>query len=194
MNAVAASKPIARISASGADRYARAVQVSRRVRWDIDADVIRGRRFDLARKFLPDGLTRAHRIDFLGAPERRFLSQVQGRTYANMFRLVERFIGAKMLDASAGSAPTVRSATGVSCPTTVAPALAKVIVASRIRASAVLPVRISPTSASRQPTTNPFANPTASSRSISRHIPSSDPRSASVRTMMVAVCVPVTPL
>ncbi|MEO6363772.1 MAG: hypothetical protein ABIO71_11125, partial [Caldimonas sp.] len=30
----------------------------------------------------------------------RFLGQVQGRTYANMFGLVERFIGAKMLDIS----------------------------------------------------------------------------------------------
>jgi hypothetical protein len=35
---------------------------------------------------------------FLTPAERRYLSQVQGRTYANMFGLVERFIGAKMLD------------------------------------------------------------------------------------------------
>ena len=29
-------------------RYARTIEVSRRIRWDIDRDVIRGRTFDLA--------------------------------------------------------------------------------------------------------------------------------------------------
>lgn len=32
--------------------------------------------------------------------ERRLLSQIQGRTYANMFGLVERFIAAKVLEMS----------------------------------------------------------------------------------------------
>jgi hypothetical protein len=81
-------------------RYAKAIEVSRRVRWDIDRDVIRGRSFDLAHTFLPDGLSLADELPFLNAAEHRFLSQVQGRTYANMFGLVERFIGAKMLDIS----------------------------------------------------------------------------------------------
>ena len=40
-------------------RYARCIQSSKRVRWDIDEDVIRGRRFDAAHKFLPDGLSLA---------------------------------------------------------------------------------------------------------------------------------------
>src|SRR5690606_32833147 len=44
---------------SGAARYARCVENSKRVRWDIEADVIRGRRFDTAHKFLPDGLSLA---------------------------------------------------------------------------------------------------------------------------------------
>ena len=44
---------------SDTDRYARCVQTSKRVRWDIDQDVIRGRRFDVAHKFLPDGLSLA---------------------------------------------------------------------------------------------------------------------------------------
>lgn len=78
-------------------RYARCIEASRRVRWDIDRDVIRGRRFDLAHHFLPDGLSRVDRLAFLSADERRLLSQIQGRTYAAMFGLVERFIGAKML-------------------------------------------------------------------------------------------------
>jgi hypothetical protein len=83
-------------------RYARCIEVSGRVRFDIERDVIRGRRFDFNRKFLPDGISKVHELDFLGADERRLLSQIQGRTYANMFGLVERFISAKMLDVSRG--------------------------------------------------------------------------------------------
>lgn len=82
------------------DRFAKCIAASRRVRWDIDADVLRGRRFDLAHKFLPDGLSRTEELDFLEPAERRWLSQVQGRTYANMFGLVERFIGAKVVEVS----------------------------------------------------------------------------------------------
>ncbi|HXZ96244.1 MAG TPA: hypothetical protein VEG37_04235 [Burkholderiales bacterium] len=81
-------------------RYAKCIEVSKRVRWDIDRDVIRGRRFDFARKFLPDGISKVNELDFLDANERRHLSQIQGRTYANMFGLVERFIGAKILEVS----------------------------------------------------------------------------------------------
>jgi hypothetical protein len=39
--------------------YARCIQASKRVRWDIDENVIRGRSFDVAHKFLPDGLSLA---------------------------------------------------------------------------------------------------------------------------------------
>jgi hypothetical protein len=79
-------------------RYAKVVEVSKRVRFDIDRDVIRGRTFDFDQRFLPDGLSKVDRLAFLGAKEKRFLSQIQGRTYANMFGLVERFIAAKVLD------------------------------------------------------------------------------------------------
>lgn len=82
------------------DRYARCVEVSRRVRFDIDRDVIRGRSFDFTKKFLPDGLSRMSDLACLSPAEQTFFSQVQGRTYANMFGLVERFIGAQMLDIS----------------------------------------------------------------------------------------------
>jgi hypothetical protein len=81
-------------------RYAKCIEVSKRIRWDIDRDVIRGRAFDFSKKFLPDGLSLVNELDFLNAAERRLLSQVQGRTYANIFGLVERFIGAKMLELS----------------------------------------------------------------------------------------------
>src|SRR5215510_13092521 len=69
------------------DRYARAVQTSKRVRWDIDEDIIRGRRFETAHKFLPDGLSLADAFTTLTPDEKRFVSQIQGRTYANIFGL-----------------------------------------------------------------------------------------------------------
>ncbi len=68
--------------------------------WDIDEDVIRGRRFDAAHKFLPDGLCLADAFTTLSADEKRFVSQIQGCTYANVFGLVERFINAKILELS----------------------------------------------------------------------------------------------
>ena len=83
-------------------RYAKCVEVSKRVRWDTDRDVIRGRGFDFGKTFLPDGLSKAEQLPFLGVDEKRLFSQVQGRTYANMFALVERFIGAKVLELSRG--------------------------------------------------------------------------------------------
>ncbi|HEX4618042.1 MAG TPA: hypothetical protein VH230_19255, partial [Stellaceae bacterium] len=79
-------------------RYARCIESSKRVRWDIDEDVIRGRRFDAAHKFLPDGLSLAGTFTTLSPHEKRFVSQIQGRTYANIFGLVERFINAKILE------------------------------------------------------------------------------------------------
>jgi hypothetical protein len=82
------------------ERYAKTIEVSKRIRWDIDRDVIRGRDFDTSHKFLPDGLTLVPRVRFLHEGEARFMSQVQGRTYANMFGLVERFIGAKIMEVS----------------------------------------------------------------------------------------------
>jgi len=81
-------------------RYAKCIEVSKRIHWDIDGDVIRGRRFDVSKKFLPDGLSLVNNINFISNDEKRFLSQIQGRTYANVFGLVERFICAKVLQLS----------------------------------------------------------------------------------------------
>jgi hypothetical protein len=81
-------------------RYARCIEVSKRIRWEIEKDVIRGRNFDYSHKFLPDGLSRIGEFTFLTAGEKRLLSQIQGRTYANIFGLVERFINAKVLEVS----------------------------------------------------------------------------------------------
>src|SRR5438477_3316137 len=52
----------------------------------------------MADKFLPDGLTLAERFTTLSADEKRLVSQIQGRTYANIFGLVERYINAKILE------------------------------------------------------------------------------------------------
>jgi hypothetical protein len=86
--------------ATDTKRYARCIEASKRIRWDIDRDVIRGRDFNFTRKFLPDGISKLDRLGFLGADDRRLLGQIQGRTYANMFGLVERYIGAKILEIS----------------------------------------------------------------------------------------------
>jgi hypothetical protein len=80
------------------DKYARCVKASKAVRWDIEADVIKGRQFELTRKFLPDGLSLVGEFISLSDAEKRFAGQVQGRTYANVFGLVERFITAKLLE------------------------------------------------------------------------------------------------
>jgi hypothetical protein len=81
-------------------QYAKVIDASKRVRWEIDRDVIRGRRFDYTKSFLPDGLSLASGISFLSASDKRLFSQVQGRSYAYIFGLVERYIGAKVMDIS----------------------------------------------------------------------------------------------
>jgi len=81
-------------------RYAKCIANSKRIRWDIDRDVFRGRQFDFSTLFLPDGLSGLRRQTFLEPNDRRLLSQIQGRTYANLFGLVERFINAKVLELS----------------------------------------------------------------------------------------------
>ena len=81
-------------------KYVRSIEASRKVRWEIDRDVIKGRRFDRERKYLPDGLSLVRQLP-LSESEMRFASQIQGRTYANVFGLVERFITAKLLEVGA---------------------------------------------------------------------------------------------
>jgi hypothetical protein len=81
-------------------RYEKCIEASKKARWDIDADVLRGRQFDFSTSFLPDGLSKISELPFLDARDRRLMSQIQGRTYANIFGLVERFINAKMLELS----------------------------------------------------------------------------------------------
>ena len=86
--------------AADSKRYAKCVEASKRIRFDIDQDVIRGRAFDFSKKFLPDGLSKVQTLTFLSEREKRLISQIQGRSYANIFGLVERFIAAKVLEVS----------------------------------------------------------------------------------------------
>ena len=82
------------------NHYRTCIEASKRIRWDIDTDVIRGRHFEADQKFLPDGLSLLDSADFFSKADRLILSQIQGRTYANIFGLVERFINAKVLELS----------------------------------------------------------------------------------------------
>jgi hypothetical protein len=86
------------------DEYAKVIANSKRVRWEIDADVIRGRQFDYTKGFLPDGLTLVGELPFLSREQQRLFSQVQGRTYCYVFGLVERYIAAKVIKLSADHA------------------------------------------------------------------------------------------
>ena len=78
--------------------YQHAILASKRVRWALDADVLRGRNLEGDYKYLPDGLSLITSLDFLSDAERRMASRVQGRSYANIFGLSERFINAKVLE------------------------------------------------------------------------------------------------
>lgn len=80
--------------------YARCIAASKKVRWDIDIDVLRGRVLDKDCDFLPRSLSLVDQLSFLTDPERRFMSQLQGRTYANLFGVIERYINAKILELS----------------------------------------------------------------------------------------------
>jgi hypothetical protein len=78
--------------------YRRAIAASKKARFDLDADVFRDRRLSAHEKYLPDALTLVAAVPSLSPSERRLFSQIQGRTYANIFGLVERYINAKVLE------------------------------------------------------------------------------------------------
>jgi len=77
--------------------YERAIASSKKARWTIE-DVIAGRTLTGDQKFLPDPLSLMASVDFLDEAERRLASRIQGRTYANIFGLVERYINTKVLE------------------------------------------------------------------------------------------------
>ena len=62
------------------ERFAHCISSSKRVRWDIETDVIRAHRLDHSQKFLPDGLTLVGGSISISPDEPIYLSQTQGRT------------------------------------------------------------------------------------------------------------------
>ena len=46
------------------ERYAKVIEVSKRVRWEIERDLIRGRHFDYTKTFLPSGLSLVNELAF----------------------------------------------------------------------------------------------------------------------------------
>ena len=95
MNAIAIN-----VEQSESRQYEKCLANARKVNWDIEKDVIRARTLNTRHKYLPDALSRVNELSFLDTQEQRFLSQVQGRSYAYIFGLVERFIGAKVMELS----------------------------------------------------------------------------------------------
>jgi len=64
---------------------------SKKVAWQED-DVLTGRRFDLAKNFLPDRLSGVDAIACLNDDEKRTLNQIMGNAYCHLFAFVEEFI------------------------------------------------------------------------------------------------------
>ena len=54
-------------------RYAKVIEASKRVRWDIDRDVIRGRSFDFTRRSCPTACRWSSELPSSTPAERRFL-------------------------------------------------------------------------------------------------------------------------
>jgi len=76
--------------------YAECLQNSYRVNWKI-ADVVDGRHFDVARRWLPTQLSAADSVTSLSEDEKRKLSHVEMGAYAHLFGFLEEFIAPKML-------------------------------------------------------------------------------------------------
>ena len=83
-----------------APRHARSLAALRRIAWDAERDLIRSRRPDTARRFVPDALSRLNELPFLNDRQAKALSQLQACTYAHCAVRVERCVTAVILRAS----------------------------------------------------------------------------------------------
>jgi hypothetical protein len=73
---------------------------SKKVAWKED-DVLAGRSFDLAKRFLPNRLSGVDEIESLNADEKRMLNQIMGNAYCHLFAFVEEFIVPAVLEEAA---------------------------------------------------------------------------------------------
>jgi hypothetical protein len=71
--------------------FANVLAHSKQVAWQED-DVLRGRRFDLSKRFLPNRLSGVDEIACLTEEEKRTLNQIMGNAYCHLFAFVEEFI------------------------------------------------------------------------------------------------------
>lgn len=78
-------------------RHARCLAALRRIAWDVERDLIRSRRPDFSRRFVPDALTRVGELGFLRPDQARRLSQLQACTYAHSAVCVARCVAAVTL-------------------------------------------------------------------------------------------------
>ena len=62
------------------DKYARVIKASKAVHWEIEADVIKGRGFDLSKKYLPDGLSLIPEMTTLSEAEKRLVQMYRLET------------------------------------------------------------------------------------------------------------------
>jgi hypothetical protein len=63
-----------------------------RITWRVE-DLIGGdKALDFSKPFMPEGLARTAKLEFLNADERRVLNQIRGHAYLSIFGLVEEFI------------------------------------------------------------------------------------------------------
>jgi len=72
---------------------------SKKVAW-IEDDVLRGRGFDLSKRFLPNSLSGVDGITSLNEEEKRRLNQIMGNAYCHLFAFVEEFIVPTVAEAS----------------------------------------------------------------------------------------------
>ncbi len=64
---------------------------SKKVAWK-EEDVLKGRKFDLSKRFLPNRLSGVDEIECLDEDEKRTLNQIMGNAYCHIFAFVEEFI------------------------------------------------------------------------------------------------------
>lgn len=72
--------------------YQDVLAASERVNWRVEDLIGDGRRFDFAKRFMPEALARVESLGFLTPREKCILNQIRGNAYLCIFGLVEEFI------------------------------------------------------------------------------------------------------
>lgn len=78
--------------------YSSCVRNSEKVSWRVDDVIPPGTQLDFSRPFLPNSLSGAHQLTELSDDERLKLNQITGNAYINLFKFVEEYIVATVVD------------------------------------------------------------------------------------------------